>query len=144
MFGKKIRTAEAFIFQIPQQSYRLFRLSPSKFISCSLSEDSLKHSIYSSWVMQNSITEIEQNRPENHQKEQAAAGEIMAYVIVQPLLLRWRRFREDEKEIRSVESAGKIREKWMGWRWDGWCDGSDGEIGWIGVWVGWWERMDWC
>lgn len=65
-------------------------------------------------MMQNSITGIEQNRSENHRKEQTAAGEIVAQVIVRPLLLRRGRFREDEKEIRSVESAGKIREKWMG------------------------------
>ena len=58
---------------------------------------------------------IEQNRPENHQKEQTAAGWIVAQVIVQPLLFRWGgRFREGEKRIRSVESAGKIRDKWMG------------------------------
>lgn len=59
-------------------------------------------------MMQNSIMGIEQNRPENHQKEQTAADWIVAQVIVQPLLLRRGRFIEDEKRIRSVERAGKI------------------------------------
>lgn len=37
-----------------------------------------------------------------------AAGEIVAQVIVQPLLFRRGRFTEDKKKVRSVESAGKI------------------------------------
>ena len=59
-------------------------------------------------MMQNSITGIEQNCSENHRKEQTAAGEIVAQVIVQPLLLRRGRFTEDKKKVKSVESAGKI------------------------------------
>lgn len=58
--------------------------------------------------MQNSVTGIEQNWPENHRKEQMAADGIVAQIIVQQLLLRWGRFREDEKKVRFVESAGKI------------------------------------
>lgn len=58
--------------------------------------------------MQNSITGIEQNWPENHRKEQTAADGIVAQIIVQPLLLRQGRFREDEKKVGSVESAEKI------------------------------------
>lgn len=58
--------------------------------------------------MQNSITGIELNRPENHRKEQQAVDGIVAQIIVQPLLLRWGRFREDEKKVGSVESADQI------------------------------------
>ena len=58
--------------------------------------------------MQNFVTGIEQNRPENHRKEQTAADGIVAQIIVQPLLLRWGRFREDEKKVGSVESADQI------------------------------------
>ena len=115
--------------------YFLILILISKIFWIYFSEDPLKHSAYSFWVVQNSIMGIEQNRPENHQKEQTAAGWIVAQVIVQPLLFRWgaisRGWKENQIRRKCRQDQGEmdgLKVRWMMW--------------WIGrLW--WWVVADW-